>query len=192
MKLINYFRLFILTLFLILYYISFFTNIHLEYKEIIFLVIGLIYILLTVFSIIKIKTYEPEDYNFLYPYHSLFIGVNQWFYSLSYLLIGVLNVFNGYIYFGSFLSIFSITFIIERLIKNKRMIFNVEFNSEKLVINEDINREIFYSKIEDIQIINSKKIKIITSEDKDVIMNTNRIRRDHRDKFKSQLLNLKK
>ncbi len=80
----------------------------------------------------------------------------------------------------------------EALVKNKKQRFNVEFKEDRILVNETIHNEILIEDIADIEVVNSKKVKIHLAGHKgEEIMNINRIRPDLRERFKETLLSLR-
>ena len=151
------------------------------------------FLIVSIFHMITLKPISPEFPNSFFPYRSTFIGVDRWFEAVFWILLGATQMATGEIQFGLMLVVLWLIIVIEKIVENRKKLFNVEFKKDRIVINENSSNEIMFGDIAAVEVINPKKIKLkIKDRQEDAIMNINRIARNLREEFKSQLLGLEK
>ncbi|MEH0152880.1 hypothetical protein V6R21_01975 [Limibacter armeniacum] len=152
-------------------------------------VFGYCYLALSAYVILRIEKIEVSEGSRLYPYRSSFIGVDQWMILLSMIFLGYKD---PSFYFALTSVVVAVTEIIERLVMNRRLNYNMIFDHEKMVVNEDRYNEVHYGDISNIEKMDYDRFQIsLKGKKKKVILNVDRITKQLRGEFEEELYALK-
>lgn len=161
---------------------------YLKHPQWILVILGSCYAVLSAYIILSIKATKLKGFEKIYHYKSSFIGVDYWTFLFVWILIGLSKVYDDLILEGAIFIIISLTELAERIVKNRRKKFNVIFEEDKIIVNEDIHNEILYNDISSIEIVDAQTFKIQTrSTENSYIFNVNRITKSLRKAFVEEL-----
>ena len=161
------------------------------YAKYLILGIGISVLIKSIYGALQLQRFTIKDGDKHYPYHALFIGVDQWVYAVPMIGFSIFYLLYREPVFGFFQLITTVSIVTFNIIKNRKGHFNVLFTKDRIVVNENSFNEIPYESIVHIEHKTPTKIFIHTkNSDEAIIMNIDRIHSDYREAFKEELLGL--
>lgn len=144
-----------------------------------------IYVILAIYAIGSIKQDKNFLNNRLFPYKWSFVGVDYWFIFLVGLLLGTMQSFENESLEqaeGLLIGLFWMFDLIVRVVKNRKKLYNLYFDEDQIIINEDQYNEILYSDILSIERLDQDTFKLLIKNNKEekVILNVDRISKKRR------------
>ncbi|MEL7004570.1 MAG: hypothetical protein AAFN93_17820, partial [Bacteroidota bacterium] len=146
-KFIKYLQITTVILIFIIYGISTYSDWELQNEQILLVILSVLYFILSGLYMFRLERYKPINSEKFFPFRSTYIGVGQWPASIIWIIYSLEVLNEGNYFMGTMLMIFYLMITAEAIVKNKKQRFNVEFQQDKIVINEEPKNEILLKDI---------------------------------------------